>query len=113
MMPLTGVWRPRGRQPRIFPLCLPEDRDITIGVFPQSQEILVSFPGLWSVSGHRQRFSEFPASQRANWITADNAAVIEDLLEFHGGFAALVLGQLSLAPHIDRIKGADETVHLQ
>ncbi len=45
--------------------------------------------------------------QRADGIAQDNSAVIENFLEFRGGLGALVCGQISLATHIDRIKGPE------
>jgi hypothetical protein len=33
----------------------------------------------------------------------------EDFLEFHGGFGAMVCGQLGLATHTDGMQGPEET----
>jgi hypothetical protein len=52
------------------------------------------------------------ASALVHLLIADNnPAVIENLLEFHCRFGALVFGQISLAAHLNRIKGRKEPDH--
>ena len=77
-------------QPRVFRLGLLQDRDIWIGVFPKSQEILVGLLGLGPVSRQSQRPAELQVRQRADGVADHDPAVIENLLEFRGGLGALV-----------------------
>ncbi|MGD1091785.1 MAG: hypothetical protein ABSB35_07300 [Bryobacteraceae bacterium] len=46
----------------------------------------------------------------ADGIAENDAAVIDNLLEFSGGFGALMRGQIGLATHIDRIQSPEETM---
>ena len=46
--------------------------------------------------------------QCADGIADDDPAVIENLLEFRGGFGALACVQIGQATHIDRVESAEE-----
>src|ERR1017187_10316770 len=97
-------------QPGVFRLGLDEDRDVGVGVFPKGEEILVGSlcPGL--ISRHGERSAELQVCQWADGIADHDAAMIENLLEFRGGFGALVCGQIGEATDIDRIEGPEETM---
>ena len=46
--------------------------------------------------------------QRTYGIADDDSAVIENFLEFRGGFGALVRGQIGFTTHIDWIERPEE-----
>ena len=98
-------------QLRVFRLGLLEDRDVGVGVFPECEEILVGSLCLGLISRQSERSAELQVRQCADGIADHDPAVIENLLEFRGGFGALVCGQIGLATHIDRIEGPEESVN--
>ncbi len=83
---------------------------ISIGVFPESQEILVSGLRLGLVSRYSESSGQLQVRQCSNGIADHDPAMIENFLEFRGGFGALVFRQISLAAHIDRIESPEVAV---
>src|ERR1017187_844373 len=98
-------------QPGVFRFSLDEDRDVGVGVFPEAEEILVGGLCLGLIARHSERSAQLQVRQRADGIADYNAAVIENFLEFRGGFGALVCGQIGLAAQIDRIERPEETMN--
>ena len=83
-----------------------------IGVFPEGEEILIGGLCLGRVARQRVGASELQVRQRADGIADHDAAVIENLLEFRGGFGALVRGQIGHATHIDRIQATEKRIEV-
>src|ERR1022692_4799230 len=99
-------------QPGGFRFGLLEDRDVGVGVFPEAEEILVGSLCLCLglISRHGERSAELQVCQGADGIADHDPAVIENLLEFRGGFGALVCRQIGQAPHIDWIEGPEVAI---
>src|SRR5205809_695237 len=68
----------RSLQSGVFRLGLLEDRDVGVGVFPESEEILICSlcPGL--ISRHSERSAELQVRQCADGIADNDSAVIEN-----------------------------------
>src|SRR6266581_907759 len=103
---------PRSLQLGVFRLGLLKDRDVGVGVFPKGEEILVGglCPGL--ISRQSQRSAQLQMRQCAYRVGTDDAAVVENFLEFRSGFGTVSGGQVRLATHIDRIEPAEERVEV-
>src|SRR5678815_4841422 len=95
---------PASRQFGVFRLGLREDRDVGVGVFPQSEEILVGGLRLGQISGLRERSTQLQKRQCAYGIRADDPTMTEDLLKFRNSLRISVGVQKSLAPHIRRVQ---------
>ena len=63
-----------------------EDRDVLIGVFPEGEEILVGSLCLGLISRQGERSAQLQARQRVYGVADNDPAVIENFLEFRGGF---------------------------
>src|SRR5271166_2722772 len=80
-----------------------EDGNAGVGVFPQSQEILIRCSGLGRITLKRIGTGDTQMRQRADWGIQDHAAMVDDFLEFRCrllaamgrevGFASQVSGQ--------------------
>jgi hypothetical protein len=92
----------------VFRLSLVENRDIGIGIFPESEEILVSGLRLDRISRQSERPAELQARQCSDGIAAHDSTMIENSLEVARRFGALVCCQMGLATHIDGIERPEE-----
>src|SRR5712691_11426364 len=107
------------RQLSKFCLCLPENRDVRVGVFPQGEEILVPSLRLGQISGQRERSAQLQVRQCAYGIRTDDTTMIEKLLKFRNSFRIPVCGNKCLAAHVRRVQTAKikvtevEAVHSQ
>jgi hypothetical protein len=72
--------------------------------FQRGAEILVGDFFLGLVSRQRERSAELQVRRGADGIADNGPAMIENLLEFHGGIGALVCGQIGQATHIEGIE---------
>ncbi len=95
-------------QPGVFQLRLLQNRDVGIRFFPEGEEIFVGSFCFGLISRQGERSAQLQVRQRSYGIADNDPAVIENFLEFGGGFGALVRGQISLATHVGRIKTSEE-----
>src|ERR1700683_389075 len=82
-----------------------EDGDAGVGIFPEREEILIGGAGFGSVALLRIGASEAEMGESADEVVHDDAEMVEDFLEFGGGFVALMRGEIGFATHIDRVQG--------
>ena len=69
-------------QRRVLGVGLLEDGNVGVGVFPESEKILVTGPRFGGVSGYRVGATETQVCQRADRLIQDNPRMVENLLEF-------------------------------
>src|SRR5580692_1277005 len=96
-------------QLRVLGLCLLQDGDVGIAVFPQNEEILIGGFCFGGVALHGISSSQLKMSQYADGIADHDSGVIQNLLKFPGGLSAMVRGQMRLSTHINGIEGPEET----
>src|SRR5271168_146581 len=96
-------------QLRVLRLGFFQDRYIGVVVFPEGEEILIGGLCLCLVTRQSVRSAQLQVRKCANGIGGNEATVIEDLLEFRGGFSPLVYGQISLATHVGGIEVPKKT----
>ncbi len=72
----------------VFRLGLFEDRDVRVGVFPKGEEILVGTLCFGLISRQDESSAQLQARQCAYGVADNDPAVIENFLEFRGGFGA-------------------------
>src|SRR5580700_1552 len=101
-------------QLRVFRLGLFQDRDVGVGVFPESEEIFVGGEGAnaggigigtlrsFRLQGVCTRHSQM--RQSSGPAVPDDAAVVDDLLKLRGGSAALSGRQIGIATYIHVIE---------
>src|SRR5208282_2451920 len=77
-------------QLRVLRLGFFQDGDAGVGVFPESEEVLISGCGLGRVTGHGVGAADLQMRQRTYDVVLDNARMIEDFLEFDGSGRSLV-----------------------
>ena len=94
----------------VFRLGLLEDRDVWVGVFPKSQEILIGSLGLGLIFRQSQRSAQLHVRQCAYGIADHNPAMTQNLLEFRGGCGSLAQGEIGLPANIDRIERSEESM---
>ena len=76
---------PRSLELREFRLGLFEDRDVRVGIFPESEELLISKLCLGAYPRQSERPAKFQPCERTDGLTPDDAGVIENLLKLGGG----------------------------
>src|SRR5882724_313487 len=92
------------REPSVLGFGLLQDGDVGVGVFPEREEVLVGGAGFGGVAGEGVGASEAQVGQRADDAVQDYAAMVEDFLEFGGGFTSLLGGAVGFGAHIDLIQ---------
>src|SRR5271167_1920078 len=76
-----------------------EDGNIRIGVLPEREEILIRGAGLGGVALHGVGSADLDMRQCSDGFVHHNPAMVKDFLEFGGGFAALMRGQIAFAAY--------------
>ena len=69
--------------------CSDEDRNVGVGIFPESKEILIRGAALGSVALHRIGASQLKVGQRTNGFVEHNSAMVEDFLKLGCCFDAV------------------------
>jgi len=87
-------------QSRIFRLCLLENRDFEVGVFPECEEVLIRGFCLGGVALHRVGTTELEVSQGSDRLVHNDLSMVDDFREFGCGFTAPMRGQVRLSTHI-------------
>jgi hypothetical protein len=83
----------------VFRFALFQYGDIAAGVFPEREEILIRGLCFVGVALQHLRACETKMSEGADGLVHDDAGMGEDFLEFDGGLAALMRGQIRLGAH--------------
>jgi hypothetical protein len=81
-----------------------ENGNVLVGVFPQCEEILISRLGLSGVALHGLGAGEAQVRQCPGPAVPDDAAVVEDSLEFDYGRISICRRQVRLASNIHGVK---------
>jgi hypothetical protein len=81
----------------ILHLRLLQDGDVRFSVFPEREEILIGLLGFGGVALHRIGSADLEMRECADRVVEHNSAMAEDFLEFGGGFAALMGGQIGFS----------------
>src|SRR5215831_20908496 len=90
-------------QLRVFCFGLLQDRDVGIGVFPESEEILIRGAGLGCLSLQSVRTTELEVRKSTDWLVQHNSPMIQDFLKLGRGFTTLVRRKIGFPAHIDGI----------
>src|SRR5580704_17370470 len=98
------------RQLCVLRFGLLQKRNVRIGIFPESEEILVGNFRFRRVAGQSIGTTETKMCQRADRLISHNAGMIETPLELACGAAAVFRRQISLAPEIDGIEREREII---
>ena len=88
----------------IFCSGLFEDGDLGVGVFPERKEILIGRFRFGLITPKCVSSTQLQVRHCADGIADYDPAVIENFLEFPGGFGALVCGQIRKATDIGRVE---------
>jgi len=104
---LSGGLRPKSRQPRVFRPCFPEQRNVRVGVLFHREEIVVSAFRVQDVAGERTRSRELQARHGIQGVDENDASMIENPLEFAGGFGWLTCHEVRQAANVDRVQTAE------
>src|ERR1035437_8882167 len=89
-------------QLRVFRLGLLQDGHVGIGIFPESEEILICDTCFGRVALHGVSAGETEASQRAPGKVPHYAAVVDELLKFRYRRVAVAQHKIGFSPQIDR-----------
>ena len=65
----------------IFCLCLLQDGNVGVGVFPEGEEALIRCLRFDGLTLYGQGLTELEACDCANLLVLDNSAMVEDFLE--------------------------------
>jgi hypothetical protein len=95
---------------RVFGLGGDEDRDVGIGVLPESEEILISLARFGGIHLQSVGAGKAEAGEGSKRRIGNDGAVVDELLKFRGGIPALVESEKSLAANIERVRDAYLTV---
>jgi hypothetical protein len=81
-----------------------EGWNVGVRIFPQRGEILIGRLGFGGVALHCVCACETETGQREKWVIRHKAAMVEEFLELHDGFAAFLKKQIRPSAHRDGIK---------
>ena len=81
-----------------------QDRDVGVGVSPESEEVLIGRFGFGGVALHGIRTAQFQPRQRSLRIILYNARMINILLKLSACFPAIVHGQVDFPLTKDRVE---------
>src|SRR5437879_4025664 len=84
-----------------FGFGLLEERDASVGVFPESEEVAVGGLGFGVVAREGVGAGETEAGECADQAVEHDAPVIEDFLELRGGLGSVFRGKIGLAANVD------------
>ena len=76
----------------VLRLCLPEHRNVRVGVLPQREELLVRSLRLGLFARQRVRPSQLQIRQRANRIVGNDSVMVDDFLKFGGSIGTPSFG---------------------
>ena len=76
-----------------------ENRNVSVGVFPKREEILIGGLGLGGIALHGVSAGEAEMCECADGCVENNSTMVENFLEFDGSFAALMRDQIGFAAH--------------
>ena len=96
----ADVWKLALLQPGVLRLCLHQNRNVGVGVFPEGEKILVGKLCLDLVARESECSTQLQVCQHTNRIRADDPAMFENLLKLGGRVRIPVRGRESLAAHI-------------
>src|SRR5215472_10217577 len=99
-------------QPGVLGFRLFEDRNVRIGILPKNEEILIGRFRSRVISCENVSPAELQVRQRADGITCKKSFVVENFLELDRGFSALVLREIRLTAHPDRVHSSKEGVEI-
>src|SRR5208283_2492843 len=91
---------------RVLCLCLLENGNVGVGVFPEGEEILIGCARLGDVTLQGVCASKVEMAQCTDGPVLHNPAMVEDLLELGYCFAALMRGQICFSSHVDGVQTA-------
>src|SRR5581483_7355215 len=91
----------------VFCLGLLEDGEIRVGILPEREEFQIGYFGFGGVARGSVCPAPLQVRQGAYRIRENDAAMIEDLLEFGRCLLAASGGEVSLAAYISRIKASE------
>src|SRR5262249_49004235 len=91
----------------VFGSGLGEDGDVLVGVLPESEEFLISSLGLRPIACQKICPAQLQVRESAYGVGEDDAAMVEDFLEFRGRFRASPRFQISLTAHIRGVKSSE------
>jgi hypothetical protein len=89
-----------------------EDGNVRVGALPQSDEVLVRRFRVGCVVLQGVSAAQAEVREGADRIAEDNPTMVKNLLEFRGGFRALMCRQVRLAAHIGRVEAAKEKIEV-
>src|SRR5262249_40582598 len=96
---------------RVFRPCCLENRNVRVGVLPERQEIVIGAFRLHGVAREREYSPQLQARHRVHGIDEDEPSVMENPLEFGGGFGGLTCCEVGQTANIDEIQTFDGRSH--
>jgi hypothetical protein len=82
-----------------------EDGEVRVGVSPEREEFRIGRTGLGRLTLHGACSADLEIRECSDGLDDHNPAMVEDFLEFSGGFAALTRCQISFSAHKDGVQG--------
>ena len=103
---------PKRRSPKLIELGLSlfVDRDFSIGVLPETKEVLIGGLGFYGVALHGVGPSHLQTGGCADRITDHDSWVIQDLLEIRRRFCSVVQGEMRQPARVHRIHRTEAVV---
>ena len=91
----------------VFGFGLFQDGDVGVGVFPESEEILVGFAGGFGVLGEHFGASQLKVGQSSHRKIKDDARMVKDFLELGSCGGPILQLEIGKTTYIDRVKRQD------
>src|SRR6516162_2827972 len=103
-LPQGRATRPRLLKPRVLRLGLLVDGDVSVGILPEDEKVLVGGTGLRLVAFQKIGARELQVCQRSEREIQHDPTMINDLLELRGRFLALLRQQVALPAKVNGVQ---------
>src|SRR5580704_8736454 len=95
---------------RVLGLRSDEDGNVRVSVLPQPEEMLIGRLGLSGVALHGIGSADLEMRECSDGFDDYNPAMVEDFLEFSGGFAALMRCQIGFSARKNGVQGSPRVI---
>src|ERR1700746_3793170 len=94
----------------VLRLCFFNDWDVGVGIFPESEKILIRSLGFRGIAGQRVGSTETQMRQGADRFISNYSRMIENLLKLRDRCGSVFRRQIGLPPEINRIERKGEVL---
>ena len=94
-------------QLRILRLGFLQDGNVGVGLTPKLEEIVICATGFYRITAAGEGAGKAQPGQSRERRIQHHAGVVDELLEFYGGFGSITRRKIGIAADVSRVNGCD------